>query len=572
MNSKLFVLILVTAIVGTTCGHETRTGQAVLQGFIDTFVYLVTPQTEGDGLSHDQRLAKTYEKLNLLKDNHIKSYQTGRYDPDANSYFNILPRYETALTLETTYKVDGACFKDFSIMAHKEEDGSVTVSIDLADSESLLCTESIIVSVDADTAIKEYFIGGSKTITFAAPTDEANTWDLHERGPRLFVFPVGLEVVLKNLAVTLALFEPCVTEGVGEMFADMNRDFIRNYVGLDMPARPEGVPEILPIDKNLIGNGDTFDIMRLDGLDPMIAWAMGAATGHTAMALWKEGQLFMCESNAESPYWPVNGIQCNTYEDWMEYGRRNGYNVVWAPLSQDRRDAFNATSAWEFVEEHMGIDYGWEVVLMGLLDTPEGNVLCADAAKEMCIVAEHWEMVFSVAEKVADVAARLFKPAIMQRAQVGFDRPIVEAYYKAFMEINMEPNALHNLPELDYWMYPTTKYGEPVTSDVSICNVFTCKIWRAAGLFGDLADDISCGEFSVNDNYRLKFYEENFTRPDVCVQWDPENPLCQVLGKYKLRLDSQPGQLPRYNYVDLHSGFGNNCPALAPDYVAPQDC
>jgi hypothetical protein len=25
---------------------------------------------------------------------------------------------------------------------------------------------------------------------------------------------------------------------------------------------------------------------RLDGLDPMIAWAMCAATGHTAVALW----------------------------------------------------------------------------------------------------------------------------------------------------------------------------------------------------------------------------------------------------------------------------------------------
>ena len=41
---------------------------------------------------------------------------------------------------------------------------------------------------------------------------------------------------------------------------------------------------------------------RLDGLDPMIAWAMGAATGHTAMALWKDGELFVCESNAKVKY------------------------------------------------------------------------------------------------------------------------------------------------------------------------------------------------------------------------------------------------------------------------------
>ena len=32
-------------------------------------------------------------------------------------------------------------------------------------------------------------------------------------------------------------------------------------------------------DPSLIKSGDTFDILRLDGLDPMIGWAMGSATG-----------------------------------------------------------------------------------------------------------------------------------------------------------------------------------------------------------------------------------------------------------------------------------------------------
>ena len=32
-------------------------------------------------------------------------------------------------------------------------------------------------------------------------------------------------------------------------------------------------------DPSLIKSGDTFNILRLDGLDPMIAWAMGSATG-----------------------------------------------------------------------------------------------------------------------------------------------------------------------------------------------------------------------------------------------------------------------------------------------------
>ena len=87
-----------------------------------------------------------------------------------------------------------------------------------------------------------------------------------------------------------------------------------------------------------------------------------------------------------------------------------------------------------------------------------------------------------------------------------------------------------------------------------------------------VGDEINCGEFSVNDNYRLQIYQKDFQRPAICVQWDPENPLCQVLGKYQLRLDSQPGVLPRYNYVPIHPGFGNSCPAQAPDYLAPIDC
>ena len=76
-----------------------------------------------------------------------------------------------------------------------------------------------------------------------------------------------------------------------ETFAEANLNFLRDYAGIEMPKRSEDVPEILPIDTSLVKNGDTFDIMRLDGLDPMIAFAMGAATGHTAIALWKENEV-----------------------------------------------------------------------------------------------------------------------------------------------------------------------------------------------------------------------------------------------------------------------------------------
>ena len=40
--------------------------------------------------------------------------------------------------------------------------------------------------------------------------------------------------------------------------------------------------------------------------------------GHTTVAMWKDSELFVCESNAKSGYWPINGIQCNKY-----YGNRS---------------------------------------------------------------------------------------------------------------------------------------------------------------------------------------------------------------------------------------------------------
>ena len=277
---------------------------------------------------------------------------------------------------------------------------------------------------------KNFDFRGKHSVTFEKAETDAQAWDLYERGPRVFTFKMGLSNAITNLGATLGLFEPCLTEKVADTFAKMNLNFLRDNAGIVMEERTTGVPEILPIDPSLIRNGDTFDIMRLDGLDPMIAWAMGSATGHTAIALWRENQLFLCESNAKSPYWPVNGIQCNTYDDWMEYGRANGYNVVWAPLKRELADNFDIDAAWEFVDNHLGVDYGWEIVLMALLDTEHGNEICTDTDKKNCVINEHFELIFSIAEKYSKEAARVFKPAVMQRAGVDFELPIVEAYYR----------------------------------------------------------------------------------------------------------------------------------------------
>ena len=56
------------------------------------------------------------------------------------------------------------------------------------------------------------------------------------------------------------------------------------------------------------------------------------------------------------------------------------------------------------------------------------------------------------------------------------------------------------------------RFGEPEESQVMICNVFVCNVWKHAGVFSSIDDKILCGETSVNDNYRLKIYS-NKTLP-----------------------------------------------------------
>ena len=43
------------------------------------------------------------------------------------------------------------------------------------------------------------------------------------------------------------------------------------------------------------------------------------------------------------------------------------YHVVWTPLSEKNRALFNETAAWKFIDDHLGVDYGWEVLLSGWL-------------------------------------------------------------------------------------------------------------------------------------------------------------------------------------------------------------
>lgn len=85
------------------------------------------------------------------------------------------------------------------------------------------------------------------------------------------------------------------------------------------------------------------------------------------------------------------------------------------------------------------------------------------------------------------------------------------------------------MPEQDDYIYPGAE-GEYPGGKVSVCNVFVCRMWKAAGLLGDL--DIQCAEFTPLDNVQLKIFDENYDPPQECKTADPMNTkFCQIMGK-----------------------------------------
>eukprot|EP00456_Euglypha_rotunda_P042391 TRINITY_DN3307_c0_g1_i14.p1 TRINITY_DN3307_c0_g1~~TRINITY_DN3307_c0_g1_i14.p1 ORF type:complete len:150 (+),score=27.29 TRINITY_DN3307_c0_g1_i14:192-641(+) len=121
--------------------------------------------------------------------------------------------------------------------------------------------------------------------------------------------------IMNDLAQTLSMFECFFTPSVSADCATRNSYFIQMYSGFPMNNRTSGV---VNIDTSKVRDGDFFGLLRLDGVDPMLAWAMGSTTGHTATALHINGTLHVCESTTLDAYWPVNGVQCTEFQQWIK--------------------------------------------------------------------------------------------------------------------------------------------------------------------------------------------------------------------------------------------------------------
>ncbi|CAK9117729.1 unnamed protein product [Durusdinium trenchii] len=203
---------------------------------------------------------------------------------------DVLPEFVTELYADDLAEAGG-----FNRKRLKNIRESYVTAIDLKAKRELTLTEKLIKDELAFQA--EH---GEKMLT------EAQTWDVDNLGVRIFLFHESGLATMRSLLETALLFTPLHTKGVAPLAAKRNVDFLKKYMGIDIKTKRVDHGELV-LNESDIHSGDFLGVIRMDGLDPMLAFGMGSHTGHTAVALWEEGQLYVAESTVNSSYWYAFG-------------------------------------------------------------------------------------------------------------------------------------------------------------------------------------------------------------------------------------------------------------------------
>jgi len=396
-----------------------------------------------------------------------------------------------------------------------------------------------------------------KTIEFymEVPADitEAEQWDMDTNGIRIMRYPVGKTEVHSNILKTFELFESEFTVDVPDRVEEMAIEFQTNYAHLPVTVRDPSSNRIP--DPSEIKSGDPFYVHRLDGLNTLLGWAMGSTNGHVTMALWMDGELFVVESTIQDSYWPTDYIQKTPYYTWIQQATAADMQVIWAPLNDVARKAFNETAAKQWFLDQEGFNYGFKTLVFSWLDTRKSNFPCLPPDfSSNCLTWDMLSMIIAYLDrKVPEIGDMLWNYGFSKRVGAGSDRydgRRTSELFKLSVEQGVATRDLIAVVEQDTWLYNTTRYDEPATGRVMVCCVFVCSTWKAAGLFGTLADSINCGEMTNWDDYALDIHADTYE---------------QIVGSYSLDFNN-------FKVREPFAHMAEKCPSLAPDYVRTPGC
>ena len=125
----------------------------------------------------------------------------------------------------------------------------------------------------------------------------------------------------------------------------------------------------------------------------------------------------------------------------------------------------------------------------------QDNYPCLPPDYTVCLGWPSVEVLFGWMDQfVPSVGELLFHGALNHRLGTnGLRAP--ELFREAAAQ-GLAPGALPVIVEQDKWRYNTTRYDQPALGQSLVCCVFVCNMWKHAGVFANITDEVQCGELT----------------------------------------------------------------------------
>ncbi|KAL8226482.1 hypothetical protein R6Q57_016314 [Mikania cordata] len=470
---------------------------------------------------------------------------------------DILPTFVGAVSVSNESDVNwkGSCFYENTawLELHNKtgsEFGGGTLHIKVSNAHSWTCMDLYIFATPYRVKWDYYFLSREHKVEFDEWEGKAEYEYVKNKGVAIFLLEAGMLGTIKALWEAFPLF---TNTGWGE---SANLAFLEKNMGAKFEERSG--PWVTNITVDDIQSGDFLAISKIRGLwggfETLEKWASGAYAGHSAVCLRdSEGKLWVGESGHEDEE-GNNLIAVLPWEEWWDFELTKddtNPHIALLPLHPELRAKFNETAAWEYAQSMIGKPYGYHNLIFSWIDTIDGNYPPPLDAHLVASVMTVWNQL------QPEYAANIWNEALNKRLGTqGLELPEilveVERRGSSFAE-------LLTIPEQDDWLY--------VDGKSTSCVAFILEMYKEAGLFGDLANEIQVTEFTIKDAYTLNFFENNITRlPKWCNDGDTVKlPFCQITGKYRM-------ELPGYNTIEPYPHMAENCPSMPPDYYRPTYC
>jgi hypothetical protein len=337
------------------------------------------------------------------------------------------------------------------------------------------------------------------------------------------------------------------------------------------------------LDEKLVKSGDTLAVLKLDGLDPLIAWGTGGRTGHTTIAVWEGDQLYVCESTDASPtgaYWPPPyGIIRHTFSAWLALADKADFSVVILPLSAEASGWFNEAEYWKWFNTVQGMPYGYHVMLYSFLDTsPNRNLPKPMDARIIEGSFHKLDKLFGHDDDAigTDMYSLIIEGLDKRLGLVGTAACKGNSSYACIAAVLSERNLTFPqataIPEQDTWRYdasPTLPKGNLSM----MCSAFVANSLKVG--FGSHWPELNAHEFTPKDVYQLNIYDSGaepatrFTAANcpggILHDEGGGGSYCQLQGPYWLPLNG-------YNSVPVTAHMNERCAAQWPDYETERPC